>query len=88
MSNLFRFINCHQCSKIDESKNMVICSKEDCKESFCLKCIKKFYVFIKSKISQKITKHTINSIFKTKKIGFVMSVKINVYANSVDLQIR
>ena len=44
MNNLFRFINCHQCGRIDDSKNMIICSRVECTESFCFICIKKYYV--------------------------------------------
>ena len=43
-NNLFQFINCHQCKKIDNSINMVICSHDTCRESYCFNCIKKYFV--------------------------------------------
>jgi len=42
-NNLFQFINCHQCKKIDNSMNMLVCTNSDCRESFCYNCVKKYF---------------------------------------------
>lgn len=43
-NNLFQFINCHQCKKIDNSVNMTTCSNDSCRESYCFNCLKKYFV--------------------------------------------
>jgi len=37
-------INCHCCKTVDSAVNMITCSKVECRESFCINCIKKTYV--------------------------------------------
>jgi hypothetical protein len=37
-------INCHQCKKIESTLNILTCGNENCRESYCLKCIKNYYV--------------------------------------------
>lgn len=37
-------INCHQCKKIDSTFNTLTCGNEMCRESFCFKCLRNYYV--------------------------------------------
>ena len=37
-------INCHSCKTVDSALNMITCSRLECRESFCINCIKKTYV--------------------------------------------
>lgn len=46
IENIVNVINCHQCKKLDTISNILTCGNEQCRESFCLKCIKKYYVSI------------------------------------------
>ena len=40
-------VNCHQCKKIEITKNIITCSNESCRESYCFACIQKYCVFNK-----------------------------------------
>jgi hypothetical protein len=37
-------INCHCCKTVDLTVNLITCSLMDCRESFCINCIKKTYL--------------------------------------------
>lgn len=37
-------ISCHSCNEIESVNYFHICSKDDCRESFCLKCVEKYTV--------------------------------------------
>ena len=37
------FIYCHYCQKLKNLNEIITCSNEDCKESFCSNCIKNIY---------------------------------------------
>lgn len=39
-----QLINCHACKTVDSASNMMTCSRNECRESFCINCIKKNYV--------------------------------------------
>ena len=44
-ANDVSLINCHQCKKIYILKNTYTCGNEECCESFCFSCLKKYYVY-------------------------------------------
>jgi hypothetical protein len=37
-------INCHECKKIETTVNILTCGEELCRESFCIRCVKKYFV--------------------------------------------
>ncbi len=39
-----QLINCHACKTVDSALNMITCCRLDCRESFCINCIKKNYI--------------------------------------------
>ncbi len=39
-------INCHQCKMIDNLNNAYTCSNNDCHESYCMLCLKQYYVYM------------------------------------------
>lgn len=45
-SAMISIINCHQCKKIDITTNILTCANENCRESYCLNCTKKYVEII------------------------------------------
>jgi hypothetical protein len=39
-----KVINCHQCKRIDSTTNVLTCGSEECRESYCIRCIRKYFV--------------------------------------------
>jgi hypothetical protein len=37
-------INCHQCKKIEVTKNILTCGNDECRDSFCYGCVQKYFV--------------------------------------------
>lgn len=38
------FLNCHQCHQIRPLSQLLTCLNSDCRESYCLDCVKKYYL--------------------------------------------
>ena len=45
-TNNFIMINCHQCQKVKNIEQMLTCSNNNCRESYCFNCIRMFYVSV------------------------------------------